>query len=278
MASRTLSQLAKEISAWAERRPDIRTLILTGSYARNEADALSDLDIELFVTDPQRYTEGDHWMSEIGNVWVYILEQTNDGHPTRLIIFEGGAKVDFTFYPVKVLAERIESQKLPADHERGYRVLLDRDGLASRLPTPKGTWPAVTPPTETEFRALVNEFWFEAYHVAKYLRRKDLWAARFRDWTLKELLLKMIEWYEKSLHGWEYDTKHQGIQMRQWVEPWIWHKLEAAFAHSDAQDSWSAIGAVMDLFGEIGAQAATSLHYRYPAEIEKHIRGYVNPT
>ncbi len=275
MATQTLSQLVERISAWAERRPDIRALLLTGSYARNQADELSDLDIEMFVTDPLIYAEDDRWMSEIGKVWVYIPERTDDDHPTRLIIFEGGPKVDFTLYPLKVLADQVERQKLSADYELGYRVLLDRDHLAGRLPAPTGRRPTTTPPTEAEFIALVNEFWFEVYHVAKYLRREDLWAAKFRDWTLKKLLLKMVEWHEKSLHGWDYDTKRRGIRMQEWIEPQIWRKLQGVFAHFDAEDSWKSLAALMDMFGEIAAKTAVSLHYPYPTGVDESIRSYV---
>lgn len=259
-----------------QKRPDIRAAILTGSSVEEgRTDELSDLDIELFSTDSAAYVESDEWMSQIGKVWVYIPERTDDGYPTRLVIFQEGAKVDFTFYPVEVLVDRVHRQTLPAAYERGYRVLLDTDNLASQLPAPAGKWPASKPPTQEEFRALVNEFWFEAYHVAKYLSRKDLWAAKFRDWGLKELLLKMIEWHEKSLHGWDYDTRHLGVRMREWVEPQVWEKLRGVFSHFEAEDGWLALTVTVDLFRELTKRTAEKLGHHHPIEVDESVNRYI---
>ena len=47
-------------------------------------------------------------------------------------------------------------------------------------------------PAESEFRRVVEEFWLEAYHVAKYLARDELWLAKERDWATKRFLATMI--------------------------------------------------------------------------------------
>ena len=39
--------LLQRIRAWGDAQPDIRAVVVTGSYARGQADALSDLDLEL---------------------------------------------------------------------------------------------------------------------------------------------------------------------------------------------------------------------------------------
>ena len=238
-------------------------------------NAGSDLDIEIFAQTPNTYADSDSWMSEVGDVWLYLPLETDDGYPTRLVIFAGGAKVDFTLYPMEVLNERTRTRILPELYERGYQVLLDKDGLASQLPRPSSTPPSMKPPSEHEFTALVEEFWFEAYHVAKYLRRQDLWAAKFRDWGVKELLLKMIEWYEKALHGWDYDTWHLGVRMQEWVAPQVWQDLTEAFAHFDAPDSWRALEATMNLFRRLAKEASGRLGYRYPQEVDDHLSGYI---
>lgn len=193
MKERSSRELLQRISAWSEAQPNIRVLILTGSYAQDQADDLSDLDIEIFVRDPETYAQSDSWMSEIGPVWVYLPLHDHAGYPTRLVIFEGGLKVDFSIFPVSVLVNRLAAQRLSPLYDRGYRVLVDKDELAGRLPAPSRKAPMARVPTEEELVGLVREFWFEAYHVAKYLKRGDLWAGKYRDWGLKGLLLRMIE-------------------------------------------------------------------------------------
>ena len=62
------------------------------------------------------------------------LMRTDEGHPTWLVIFEGSRKVDFSLLPLANLRDTIDAGPLPELYDRGYRVLLDKDGLAARLP------------------------------------------------------------------------------------------------------------------------------------------------
>ncbi len=183
--------------------------------------------------------------------------------------------MDFTLLPAAMLENDVQKQKLPGVFTRGYKVLLDKDGLASRLPPPTYRALSHAKPSQEEFTALVEEFWFEAYHVAKYIKRDDLWAVKFRDWTTKEPLLKMIEWYEKSLHDWERDTWHLGVRMRDWVEPEIWQRLHDTFAHFDSEDSKHALAATMSLFRDLAEKTAANLSYSYPSEVDKRLSEYV---
>ena len=182
---------------WAEARPDIASMIMTGSRARPGAsvDSYSDYDLEIFTDDAHSYTNTSDWTAEIEEVWVFLPTESSRGCPTRLIIFDGGRKVDFSILPVSALEEAAATQRLDDLYDRGFLVLVDKRGLASRLPSPSYSPPPRRAPTEDEFRATVEEFWFEAWHIPKYLARGDLWVVKFRDWTMKELLLRMLEWH-----------------------------------------------------------------------------------
>jgi len=269
--------LLQNITKWARSRSEIRVVVLTGSRARMDgtADDLSDLDVELFSEPAEILAGSTEWLSEIGTPWVFLPLQTTDGHPARLVIFEGGAKVDFKLYPLDVLRQTVKSGRLPDLYGRGYRVLVDKDGLGALIPKPRAQPGRGKKPTQEQFRALVEEFWFEAYHVAKYLRREDLWAAKCRDWGVKELLRTMIEWHAKRTRGWSHDTWHLGIRMKDWAEPAIWGRLFSAFGRFEAQDSWRALTETMDLFSEVAKEVSDCMHYRYPDGVEDNLRSYI---
>ncbi|SLC95422.1 Similar to streptomycin adenyltransferase [Mycobacteroides abscessus subsp. massiliense] len=60
------------------------------------------------------------------------LEDEDSGYPTRLIYYKGG-KLDFTLIPAEDLAT--------VEHDRPFRVLLDKDGGApdpAAVATPHG--------------------------------------------------------------------------------------------------------------------------------------------
>lgn len=266
-----MTALLDEIVRWAAERPDIRAVLLTGSHARGDADALSDLDVELFTTDPERYA-GREWMAGIRPVWVHLGFEPAPGRPTRnrLTIFAGGDKVDFLVGPVELL-ERL-AEGLDDLHERGYRVLLDRDGLAARLPRASGRPPVVALPTEEELRDVVEEFWFEACHIPKYLRRGELWVVKHRDWTMKQLLLRVLEW-EAATRG--VDPWHIGTRIAEWAPPEVPERLQSAFGRYGAEDALRAFRATIDLFADVSRTVAARLDLSYPAEVADPVRAYV---
>lgn len=275
MDERPAGQLAQRVCTWAEARPDIRALIVTGSYARGQPDDLSDLDLELFTRAPDLYVQSDLWMADIDTVWVALLLHNDRGLPTRLVIFDGGLKVDFTICPVSVLVDITQGHRLPPLYERGYGVLVDKDHVAAHLPAPSFRTLSTSRPTEGEFTNTVREFWFEVYHVAKYLTREDSWAAKYRDWKAKELLLTMLEWYERSLHGQDYPTEHLGIRMKEWVEPEVWAQLAGTFARFDTVDSWKALDVTVGLFRNLAQETAGRLGYRYSKDLDEVLSQYV---
>lgn len=269
------------ILTWAQKEENIRALVLTGSRARSDSpDFLADFDIALFVTDPRPYLTSDSWLRAVGNFWVSIPEKMyvgarEEAH-TLLVIFEGGVKVDFAFFPPDVLKKFDASGNFAALCAAGYKVLLDKDDIAATLQTVRLPARCGQKPTPEEFDMLVKEFFFEVYHVAKYLHRHDLWIAKFRDWSTKELLLCMLEWHAKAIHGWDHDTRHQGKEMHEWVDPEAWTVLQNCFGRFDAADSWRALETTVVLFRRVAQETAGRLDYTYPREVDQNIMGFAN--
>lgn len=269
--------LLGKIIQWATAQTDIVALIMTGSRARPDGsvDAFSDYDLEIFTTEPSRYTSSADWMTEIERVWVYLPTTSRRGPETRLVIFDGGEKVDFSIRPVAALEEAVESQKLDDLYERGFQALIDKNGLASRLPAPSYSSPAARLPTEAEFRATVEEFWFEAAHIPKYLKRDELWVVKFRDWTMKQLLLRMLEWQGIARSGGRTDVSHIGMRIKDWASPGVWQRLHQAFARFDSADSHRALLVTTALFRDVARETANELGFQYPVDADDAISGYI---
>jgi aminoglycoside 6-adenylyltransferase len=268
--------ILNHIIRWGAREAPVRALLLMGSRAvREPADQLADLDIGVFATDSTPYLDDDGWIGQIANPWVYSPDQFyfhDTPVPTRLVIYEGGTKVDYSFWsPASV--ERLAGERY---FDTGYKVLLDKAGTLQRLDPPSFT-PAIPPrPTEQAFVRLINEYWFEAYHVAKYLYRGDLWLVKFRDaGSLKVYLLTLMEWYELAKHGWNCDVKWTGKHIRQWLEPALYDRLGEIFAHFDVEDSWKALFANNALFRDLSDRTARLLGYRYPSSVAENISQFI---
>jgi aminoglycoside 6-adenylyltransferase len=136
----------------------VRVLLLVGSRARSESvDELADFDVSVFAEAHHPFTISNQWLSEIGKVWVCVPEKfdrKDEIIPTRLVIFDGGVKVDFAFFGLHVLEELVDSDELDA----GFKVLLDKDGTTQKFKSPTFRNRKHARPSEGEFVNLINEF------------------------------------------------------------------------------------------------------------------------
>jgi aminoglycoside 6-adenylyltransferase len=266
-------ELEQATIEWAQARPDIRAVLAIGSRARggHPADEWSDLDLIILTTDSGRYAN-DAWLPELGTVWVALVEEANPGDPDVQVIFEGGLGGDFTFVtvrnagrPLNALLEELSYQGVLS---RGARVLFDRSGPPRMLPEQDVAAPG--PPSEEEYRRLVNGFWLYANRVAKYTRREDLWRATFNlTVELNRRLLTLMEWHAKATGS--PDTWYGGRFMEEWADPRALEALPGIFPHYDADDLRQALTEAIELFRILAQETAAHLGYDYPSEMDRHI-------
>jgi aminoglycoside 6-adenylyltransferase len=271
-----LKQFEDRIVKWAMAQPLIRTAIICGSTERlvNPGDEWADLDLEIYVTDFNGFVTNHDWLQNFGTVWTYLQLQVDEG-PVFLTLYDGGEKVDFHFFHVAELQRLVDARELHSAYYRGYRVVVDKDELAENLPTLFTTPPPVGKPSASEFLFQVNAFWYGVLYVAKQIRRRNLWVVKFRDWTTKESLLKMMEWHAQSLHEWQYDTWNDGHYLSQWTDAQTWAALQRTFGEFGVHSSWQALLATLDLFQLLASETAHYLGYSYPADLDAQVTKYV---
>ncbi len=268
-------RLIEKVVVWAEGQPAVRAAIVLGSRARvdHPADEWSDLDVALIVTDLQPYTSSSRWVEHFGTPWITFLEPTAvGGEWERRVLYEGGLDVDFAIIPVPKFEQLLQSPQAVSILQRGVRVLLDKDGIADRWPAPSAEPSPPRPPTREEFAKIVHDFWHHAVWTAKKLRRGELWTAKgcCDSYMKSRLLLPMIEWHARSMHGWGYDTWHNGRFLERWADPQVLDELRHAFAHYDEPDIRRALWATMDLFRRLAMETAHRLGYDYPMAADQH--------
>lgn len=264
--------LLKSIISWAGGREDVRAVILSGSRARTDrsADAVSDFDVELYVRQPELFEDAG-WLDEIAPVLVTV-EDEFEGDRTQLVFFEGPEKVDFQIRPLAVLDEL--AAELDDLHQRGFLVLLDRDGSAARLPAPRGAEPVATPDSD-DLLDVCSEFYFEAAHVPRYLARGELWQAELRLANARAELLRLVEWHAAVTSEQPVDVRHQGIGVHRWVAPWIHDRLPGTFATLDRDDLLRALNALAELFVEVSHVVAAEGAVSHPTVLERALRPYL---
>ena len=248
---------------------------MTGSLARDDGtiDEYSDLDVQVIATDVERFTEDDSWLDTIGDVWIRF--PLFEAAPYRLVWFRDGIKVDFQFLSVAEVQTMAAGGELTDEYRRGYQVILDKDGLFRRLPPSPRIFPQAPTPSPEQVRAAINEFWFEAIHVAQFIRRREYWVVKYRDWTMKENLLRMLEWHARASGAEPVNTWLLGRRIARWAEADAFSALSRIWAGWDAAQLWEALVLQLALFQRLSEEVSRAMGYPYEDAVFRDIEAYI---
>lgn len=277
--------LVANLSEWAQTRPSVRAMLLTSTRTQSDTvvDALSDYDVILVVPDIRHYYQDRRWLADFGEVLVAYWDSIYRSSETGLEIFgnvvqyESGLKIDFTLWPIEHIRRIATNERLPADLDVGYVVLLDKDHLTDDVSPPTHTAYIPKPPTQAEFDKVVEDFYSDAPYVAKCLLRDELMPAKWcLDYDMKYLFLRqMLEWRVELDHGWSIPTGALGKGLKKRLPEAIWADLEATYVGAGLEENWEALFGTLRLFRNIGEQVAVGLGYEFPAELDRRVGAFL---
>ena len=173
----------------------VEAVALSGSRTSPDSpkDEFQDYDVVYIVDNLEELISDLSWLNRFGN---RLIEQHNLlGHRyLYLMLFEDGNRIDLTLCPKEHIQEWVDS-------EAGFRVLKDDKGLfEAYLPNPKRYWTVL--PSEEEFAASCNEFWWVSTYVVKGIRRNQLiYATDHLYGICQQELLKVLAWQVVSARG-----------------------------------------------------------------------------
>jgi aminoglycoside 6-adenylyltransferase len=272
------ADVLERLVAWAETQPSVRATILTSSRARADetVDQLSDYDVIIAVTDPDTFLRNDVWLSAYRPPlarWGDEDELFGLGTTFRGVVYDDGVKIDFTIWPEELLARVAERDELPEGLDVGYRVLLDKDGRTAAWKPP--TYRAHIPrrPTEEEYRALVEEFWWSSTYVAKSLWRDELLPAKFAlDLDMKlGPLRRFLEWLIEIDHDWSLPPGKLGRDFARTLRPDLWSELRSSYVGPKLDENWDALFRTTALFRRVATEVGDDLGFAYPQDVDDGI-------
>ena len=153
---------------------------------QTQEDEFQDYDVVYIVDNLEDLISDLSWLDQFG---MRLIEQHNVlGHRRLyLMLFEDGNRIDLTLCPKEHIQEWVDS-------EAGFRVLKDENGLFEAYqPNVKRYW--IAPPSEEEFAASCNEFWWVSAYVVKGICRKQIiYATDHLYGICQQELLKVLAW------------------------------------------------------------------------------------
>ena len=173
----------------------VEAVALSGSRTSPHCpkDEFQDYDVVYIVDNLEDLISDLSWLDQFG---IRLIEQHNVlGHRRLyLMLFEDGNRIDLTLCPKEYIQEWVDS-------EANFEVVKDDNGLFEAYqPISKRYWTA--PPTEEEFAAACNEFWWVSAYVVKAIRRNQLiYATDHLYGICQQELLKILAWQVTSDRG-----------------------------------------------------------------------------
>jgi aminoglycoside 6-adenylyltransferase len=272
------ADVVARLVAWSEALTAIRALVLTSSRARadDSVDQLSDYDVIVAVAEAAAFAADGDWVSGYGRPLACWGDQDElYGMTTyfRGVVYSDGVKVDYTVWPDGLLERVAAAEALPDALDVGYRVLLDKDEGTSGWPAP--TYRAHIPakPTKAEYRALVEEFWWDTTYVAKSLWRGEIAFAKFvLDYDAKFVALRrFLEWRIELDHDWSLRPGAYGRGLERRLPADVWSELAATYVGTDVEDNWNALFRATALFRRVATEVGDALGYGYPLEVDEEV-------
>ena len=255
----------------------IRAVLLGGSRVNRNVpeDILQDFDITYVVSEMESLLQDHNWIDVFGERLILQMpEEMTIGEKDKhcfhyLMLFKDGVRIDLTLLPLSAL-------------ETGYKpgsltvLLLDKDNLFEKLPTPTDADYRIKRPTEQEFKDCCNEFWWVSTYVAKGLWRHELiYAKATLENVVRLMFLKMIEWYIGAQTEFKVSLGKSGRNVKQHVSPELYQKILSTYQDSDINNTWLSLFTMTSTFSELANEVACGLGFRYNMVEEENVTGYL---
>ncbi len=229
---------------------------LGGSYARDAADAYSDLDLYLITTDEAYddfFAEREAFMRRLGE-------------PTFLEDYHGGGgDFVFFFFTDGTEGELGLGRESHFTHIHGgpYRVLLDKKGILAGAVFP---WHEAAQAEQTKtLHRLVSWFWHDlSHHFIATMARGQLWSAygALEDMRLTCVnLARLRENFQAEAEG--YEKVEQALPVEQ-LAP-----LQATFGPMERGAMLQAAHVIVRFYQELAPPLARAHGIPYPADLER---------
>ena len=249
------------------KKLQVDAVALSGSRTDTKApkDEFQDYDLVYVVDNLDNLTRDISWLDQFGKR--IIVQEVTLGHRRLyLMLFEDGNRIDLTLCPKEHMQEWVDS-------EAGFTVLKDEKGLfEAYLPNPKLYWTA--PPSEEEFTASCNEFWWVSAYVVKGIFRKQvIYATNHLYGICQQELLKILAWQVAADKG----TIDIGKNYK-YLFNYLPAEMEKDFSNlldfSSLDKIIQSLLATMQLFHQETQRLAQKMGFKYEKEVAEKMMRY----
>ena len=263
---RSEKEMYELILSIANNDKRIHAVYMNGSRVNKNisGDIFQDYDIVYVVDETSSFIEDKKWIENFGEILYMQYPDEFPDYPSNkeksygwLMQFADGNRIDLHVETVESAKENIFSDKL-------CKILLDKSNILPQIPeaTDKDYW--VKRPTEKEYIATCNEFWWCSNNIAKGLWREEIpYIQDMTNFIVRKQLEKMLSWKVGIITEFSVSVGKSAKYMYKWLDKSDWESYLATYLSSNIEDIWESVMRMCDLFENTAVFVGKELGYEY---------------
>ncbi len=262
----------------AEEDDRILAVYMNGSRTNKNApkDIFQDYDIVYVVLETESFIKDSEWPNKFGTI-LYMQypdespDYSNDkeNHYGWLMQFEDGVRIDLTVQTLQYAKEHIHDDKL-------CRILLDKEKILPAIPEATDADYYIKKPTEEQFQACTNEFWWCSNNLAKGLWRKEMpYVQDMTNFVVRKQLETMLSWMVGIQTDFQVSVGKSAKYLYRWLDASEYQGYLDTYFGGNINEAWTAVMQMCDLFEHTSKYVAEKLGYSYNVAEGKAARGFL---
>lgn len=275
---RTEKEIYETILDIARKDNRIKAIYMNGSRTNPNVpkDIFQDYDIVYVVDEIESFIEDKKWINQFGDIMYMQFPDENPFYQSDkknsygwLMQFNDGNRIDLTVQTLEYAKEHIFDDKL-------CRVLWDKDDVLPTLEESTDTDYHVKCPTQEQFLACCNEFWWCSNNIAKGLWREEItYVQDMTSFVVRKQLEKILMWKVGIITEFSVSVGKSAKYMNKWLEKELYQSYLKTYFISEVEEAWKAIIIMCDLFDKIAKEVAVDLKYCYDYNEAEMARKYL---
>lgn len=239
-------------------------------------DIFQDYDIVYVVRETKTFIQDRDWIHRFGKILYMQYPDEHPDYPSEkessygwLMQFEDGVRIDLHVQTVRFAQEHIHDDSL-------CRILLDKENVLPTVPEPTDESYHVKRPTEAQFQACANEFWWCTNNIAKGLWREEMpYVQDMTGFVVRKELEKMLSWKAGIETDFQVSVGKSAKYLYKWLEADEYQSYLDTYFGGNVEEAWTAALHMCDLFEQTAEYVGRRLGYAYHAEEGKAAKGFL---
>ena len=235
-----------------------------------EKDIFQDYDIVFIVNRTDEFIKDHTFIEKFGRIMYMQYPDENPNYPSDkenfygwLMQFCDGNRVDLHVETVRHALENIGKDKL-------CKVLLDKEGILQNVEKATDEEYHVKKPTQAEFLACCNEFWWCTNNLAKGLWREEiLYVQDMANFVVRKQVEKVLSWKVGEVTNYNVSVGKSAKYINKYLEKQEYEKYLETYFDGTIEHAWVSIFIMCELFSKTAIWISKQMKYSYNEEEER---------